>query len=80
MSATQNDEFYVQELISVNKLIQKFFDIFQLKKEKVKTLSPILSQLQRDFEPNYLKYSEIKRFAIPFIGRISSGNQLFLAF
>ena len=80
MAATQSDEFYVQELISVNKLIQKFFDIFQLKKEKVKTLSPTLSELQRDFEPNYLKYSEIKRFAIPFIGRISSGKSTFLGF
>ena len=32
------------------------------------------------FEPNYLKYINIKRFAIPFIGRISSGKSTFLNF
>ena len=80
MAKTQEDEFYVQELISVNKLIEKFFNLFQLQKDKVKILSPILSDLQNEFEPNYLKFSQIKRFAIPVIGRISCGKSTFLNF
>ena len=80
MAKTQSDEFYVQELVSVNELIQKFFDLFQLKKEKVKSFSPVLSELQNEFEPKYLKFSQIKRLAIPFIGRISCGKSTFLSF
>ena len=80
MATTQTDEFYVQELISVNALIQRFFNLFQLKKEKVQILSPILYDLQKEFEPKYLKFSQIKRFAIPFIGRISCGKTTFLSF
>ena len=80
MAKTQTDEFYVQELISVNTLIQKFFNLFQLKEEKVQILSPALSDLQNEFEPKYLKFSHIKRFAIPFIGRISCGKSTFLSF
>lgn len=80
MAKTQEEEFYSHELISVSKLIQKYYDIFQLNANNVKTLAPNLSNLQNEFGHKYLKFSKIKRFAIPFIGRISCGKSTFLGF
>ena len=80
MASTQTEEYYVQELILVNELIKEFFQIFKLKEKDIKILSPGLSELQKEFEPKYLKFLNIKRFAIPFIGRISSGKSTFLNF
>ena len=78
MASTQEEEFYVQELLSVNELIKKFIKIFKLKEQDIKILAPELSELQREFEAKYLNFLNIKRFAIPFIGRISSGKSTFL--
>ena len=80
MSIIQSDDLLVQEMKTVNELIHKFFEIFKLKIEKVKVLSPVLYNLQKEFESKYLKFSNIKRFAIPFIGRISCGKSTFLSF
>ncbi len=80
MSIIQSDDLLVQEMKTVNELIHKFFEIFKLKKERVKLLSSVLYNLQKEFESKYLKFSNIKRFAIPFIGRISCGKSTFLSF
>ena len=80
MAKTQIEEFYVEELKSMNELIQKFFEIFRLKEKNIRILSPGLSDLQQKFKPKYQKFSKIKRFAIPVIGRISCGKSTFLNF
>ena len=76
--ATDEGQFYIKELQSINELIEKFNNIFNI--ERIKTLSPELEELKREFEPKYLKFLNIKRFAIPVIGRISSGKSTFLNF
>jgi len=43
-------------------------------------INPELVELQKTFETKYLKYINIKRFAIPVKGRISSGKSTFLNF
>ena len=79
---TQVENFYVNELKSINELIEKFNVIFSIEKSNKNflELEPGLKKIINIFELNYLKYINIKRFAIPVIGRISSGKSTFLNF
>ena len=77
---TQEEQYYVKEFISINEMIEKFYNIFQIQRTNIKTLAPELIKLQENFEPEYLRFINIKRFAIPIIGRISSGKSTFLNF
>ena len=77
---TQEEKYYVKELISINELIEKFYNIFEIQRGNIKTLAPELVNLQEEFKPKYLNFINIKRFAIPIIGRISSGKSTFLNF
>ena len=77
---TQEEKYYVKELISINELIEKFNNIFEIQRGNIKTLAPKLVDLQEEFKPKYLNFINIKRFAIPIIGRISSGKSTFLNF
>jgi len=77
---TQEEKFYVKELLSVNELIEKFSNIFEIQRGNIQTLAPELVELQKEFQPKYLNFINIKRFAIPIIGRISSGKSTFLNF
>ena len=75
---TQEEHFYEKEFKSINELIEKFNNIFNLPKRSIETLAPGLSKLQKEFNSKFLRYINIKRFAIPVIGRISSGKSTFL--
>ena len=82
MSFEQTENFYLDQLKITNEFIEKFNIIFNIKKnnEKFLEFDSELNKLSNDFELNYLKYINIKRFAIPVIGRISSGKSTFLNF
>ena len=77
---TQEENFYINQLKSINELIEKFNIIFNIEKNNITNMESDMKELLNVFEPNYLKYINIKRFAIPVIGRISSGKSTFLNF
>ncbi len=82
MSFEQAENSLVNKLKITNEFIEKFNIIFNIKKNNEKFLenNSELNKLSNDFELKYLKYINIKRFAIPVIGRISSGKSTFLNF
>ena len=48
-------------------MIEKFYNIFQIQRGNINTLAPELIKLQEEFEPKYMRYINIKRFAVPII-------------
>ena len=78
MLQTQIENFHESVFKSINELIEKFNYIFNIQKGIIKQLAPELLDLQKEFDSKYLRYINIKRFAIPVIGRISSGKSTFL--
>ena len=71
---------YPNHLKIINELIEKYYNILTIDINYITELVPELNKLKKEFEPKYLKYINIKRFAIPIIGRISSGKSTFLNF
>ena len=67
---TQKEKYYVKELITINEMIEKFYNIFQIQRGNINTLAPELIKLQEDFEPKYMRYINIKRFAVPIIDQL----------
>ena len=60
-------------------MIEKFNYIFNtIQKSNIEALAPNFLQLEKEFNLQYLRYINIKRFTIPVIGRISSGKSTFL--
>ena len=78
MLQIQIENFHESEFKSINELIEKFNYIFNIEKGIIKQLTPEFLDLQKEFDSKYLRYINIKRFAIPVIGRISSGKSTFL--
>ena len=79
MLTIQEEHFYINEFKSINELIEKFNYIFNtIQKSNIEALAPNFLQLEKEFNLQYLRYINIKRFTIPVIGRISSGKSTFL--
>ena len=78
MLQTQIENFHESVFKSINELIEKFNFIFNIQKGIIKQLAPEFIELQKEFNSKYLRYINIKRFAIPVIGRINSGKSTFL--
>ena len=79
MLTSQDENFYINQFKSINELIEKFNYIFNtIQKSIIEALAKNFLQFEKEFNSKYLRYINIKRFAIPIIGRISSGKSTFL--
>ena len=50
---TQEEHFYEKEFKSINELIEKFNNVFNLRKRSIETLAPRLLELQKEFNSNF---------------------------
>ena len=77
---TGKQKIYLNKLNLISELIEKIYNILTIDKKYISELVSDFNDLKEEFEPKYLKYINIKRFAVPIIGRISSGKSTFLNF
>ena len=77
---TGKQKIYPNKLNLISELIEKIYNILTIDKKYISELVSDFNDLKEEFEPKYLKYINIKRFAVPIIGRISSGKSTFLNF
>ena len=76
----KKQKYYQNKLNIISELIQKIYNILIIDKKYISEFASDFKDLQDDFEPKYLQYINIKRFAVPIIGRVNAGKSTFLNF